>query len=94
MKNVWEAMSDPTRRKILTLLRRRDMNAGDIAANFDMSKPSISKHLDVLKQADLIRAEKQGQFIIYSLNTSVVEDFASLLAGFVQGKNKNLEGKK
>ncbi len=84
MKDTWTALSDPTRRGILTLLRKGDMNAGEIADNFDMSKPSISKHLDILKRAGLISSEKHGQFITYSLNTSVIEDLTSALINFTQ----------
>ncbi|MBE6764677.1 MAG: winged helix-turn-helix transcriptional regulator [Ruminococcaceae bacterium] len=88
MGDVWKALADPTRRKILDMLRKRDMNAGEIAAEFDMSKPSISNHLSILKSAELIDSEKKGQNIIYSINTSVFEDILSALAGFtVKGDN-------
>lgn len=80
MGDAWKALADPTRRKILTLLKSRDMNAGDIAAKFNMTKPSISNHLNILKQADLVDAEKIGQNVIYSLNTSVLEDIMGLLS--------------
>ncbi|MGG7163996.1 autorepressor SdpR family transcription factor [Clostridium ihumii] len=72
--DVFKALSDPTRRKILDLLKSEDMTAGDIANYFDISKPSISHHLSILKQADLVHDERKGQFIYYSLNTSVFED--------------------
>ncbi len=89
MGDVWKALADPTRRKILDMLRKRDMNAGEIAAEFDMSKPSISNHLSILKSAELIDSEKKGQNIIYSINTSVFEDILSALAGFtVKGDNE------
>ena len=74
MDTLFRALDDPTRRRILELLRTRDMNAGEIAAEFSISKPSISHHLDLLKQAGLIVAERSGQFLVYSLNTSVLED--------------------
>ena len=74
MNSVFKALDDPTRRKILELLQRRDLTAGSIAEHFHVSKPTISHHLDSLRQADLILAEKRGQFIIYSLNTSVLDD--------------------
>ena len=61
-------------RQIIELLKERSMNAGEIAEEFNISKPSISHHLDLLKQAGLITAEKKGQFIEYSLNTSILED--------------------
>ena len=80
MDKLFKALNDPTRRAILELLRGKEMAAGDIADRFAVSKPTISHHLDILKQAGLILAEKQGQFIIYSLNTSVLEEcFAWLL---------------
>lgn len=74
---AFKALADPTRREILQLLRTSDLNAGEIAEYFTMTKPSISHHLKLLKQADLICDEKQGQFVVYSLNTSVVEDAMS-----------------
>lgn len=74
LNNSFKALSDPTRRKILQLLREKDMTAGEIAEKFNISKPSISHHLSILKQADLVLDERQGQNIIYSLNTSVFED--------------------
>jgi DNA-binding transcriptional ArsR family regulator len=80
MGDVWNALADPTRRQILKLLRAGDLNAGDIAAKFDMTKPSISHHLNILKSADLVRAERSGQNIVYSINTSVLEDLMDLFA--------------
>ncbi|MGL5296281.1 MAG: autorepressor SdpR family transcription factor [Culicoidibacterales bacterium] len=74
MNLAFKALADPTRREILQLLRSGGMTAGDIAEQFAMTKPSISHHLKLLKQANLISDEKQGQFIVYTLNTSVVED--------------------
>lgn len=72
--NAFKALADPTRRKILELLAKKDMNAGDIAEYFNISKPSISHHLNILKNADLIFDERQGQNIVYSLNTSIFQD--------------------
>ena len=80
MGDVWKALADPTRRRILELLKKRDMNAGDIAAEFNMTKPSISNHLSILKQADLVDSDKQGQNVVYSLKTSVLEDILSMLS--------------
>lgn len=74
MKNFFRAMSDPTRRQILDLLKEKDLTAGEIADVFRISKPSISYHLDLLKQADLVFADKQGQYVLYSLNTSVLDE--------------------
>jgi ArsR family transcriptional regulator len=74
MNSIFKALNDETRRRIIELLKVRDMNAGEIAEEFTMSKPSISHHLDILKRADLIVSEKKGQFIEYSLNTTILED--------------------
>lgn len=74
MNNLFKALNDETRRKIIELLKGKDMDAGEIADKFEISKPSISHHLDILKRADLITSEKKGQHIIYSLNTSILED--------------------
>ena len=72
--NIFFALSDPTRRRILEYLNQGDMTAGEIADKFDISKPSISHHLNILKEAGLVSAEKRGQFLDYSVNTSVFED--------------------
>ena len=82
MNKLFRAFDDKTRRDILELLKDKDMNAGEIADKFNMTKPSISHHLDILKQAGLIDAEKQGQFIMYSLNTSVVDEILKWLLQF------------
>ncbi len=74
MNTLFKALNDETRRQILELLKEKDMNAGEIAAKFTISKPSISHHLDILKRADLITSEKKGQFIAYTLNTTILED--------------------
>jgi DNA-binding transcriptional ArsR family regulator len=79
VNSIFKALNDPTRREILKLLRKRDMTAGEIADAFNITKPSISHHLDLLKQANLVVAEKQGQFIYYSLNTTVIDDIMSWL---------------
>jgi ArsR family transcriptional regulator len=68
MNHLFQALSDPTRRKILDMLKKKDLTAGEIADAFNISKPSISHHLDILKRANLVVAEKQGQFITYSIN--------------------------
>ena len=74
MNDIFKALNDPTRREILTLLKVKNRSAGEIADQFTMSKPSISHHLDILKRADLITSEKSGQFIFYSINTTIIED--------------------
>ncbi|GAX90984.1 autorepressor SdpR family transcription factor [Effusibacillus lacus] len=74
MNETFKALSDPTRRKIIRLLRERDMTAGEIADQFNMTKPSISHHLNSLKQARLVLDERRGQNIVYSLNSTVVQE--------------------
>jgi ArsR family transcriptional regulator len=71
---AFKALADPTRREILALLRRGEMTAGEIAEKFDMTKPSMSHHFAVLKEAELITSRREAQQIWYGLNTSVVED--------------------
>jgi len=93
MNVLFRALDDATRRRILELLQQRAMTAGQIADCFAISKPSISHHLDLLKQADLIVAEKAGQFIVYSLSTSVLDDCIAWLIKLKKKgryeKNKN-----
>lgn len=74
MNNAFKALSDPTRRKILELLQEKDYTAGEIADFFDITKPSISHHLSILKGAELVIADRHGQFIYYSLNTTVFQE--------------------
>lgn len=74
MNNIFKALNDKTRRDILILLKEKDRSAGEIAEQFNISKPSISHHLDILKRADLVSSEKKGQFIIYSINTTIIDD--------------------
>ncbi|MBK7427989.1 MAG: winged helix-turn-helix transcriptional regulator [Saprospiraceae bacterium] len=74
MNTIFKALNDPTRRAILDLLREKDMTAGEIADAFNITKPSISHHLDLLRQANLVSSEKKGLFIFYSLNTTVLDD--------------------
>ena len=69
-----KALSDPTRREILNLLKTGAMAAGDIAAQFDMTAAAVSRHLSVLKEADLIRDSRDGKYIFYELNASVLEE--------------------
>jgi len=76
---VFKALSDPTRREILRMLRKRPMPAGELAEAFVMTKGSLSHHLNILKQADLVRCERRGQFQVYSLNTSVLEQTMATL---------------
>ncbi len=88
MNDVWNALADPTRRQILTLLKKRDMNAGEIAEHFNMTKPSISHHLNSLKQADLVSGKKVGQNVIYSLNISVFEEILQLISDLAGRKEE------
>lgn len=74
---AFKALADPTRRHILELLRTKDLTAGEIAEHFDMTKPSLSHHLNTLKTAGLVDAERDGQNIIYSLDTSVLQGLMS-----------------
>ena len=71
---AFKALADPTRREILGLLRRGEMTAGALAERFDMSKPSMSHHFTILKEADLISSRREGQQIWYALNTTVVQE--------------------
>ena len=80
MNDVWSALSDATRREILTMLRDGDMTAGEIADRFAPSKPTVSHHLNILKQAGLITGEKRAQTITYRLNTTVFQDFLKSVA--------------
>ena len=79
LNEAFKSLADPTRRKILQLLRGGEMTAGELAEKFDMTKPSMSHHFAVLKQADLIEARRDGQQIYYSLNTTVVEDLLAIV---------------
>ncbi len=85
MNDVFKALADPTRREILRLLRGGERTAGALAERFDMSKPSMSHHFAVLKEAELIRSRRDGKQIYYTLNTTVVQDalawFRDLFAG-------------
>lgn len=84
MNHLFKALNDPTRRTILELLRDKDMTAGEIAAKFDMSWPSVSHHLDLLRKAGLVVAEKEGQYIYYSINTTVMDDMLKWLLQFTK----------
>ncbi|MEO8405858.1 MAG: autorepressor SdpR family transcription factor [Chitinophagaceae bacterium] len=86
MNTVFKALNDPTRREILELLKEREMTAGEIAEQFHISWPSVSHHLDLLKQAKLVIAEKEGQYVFYSLNTTVVDEIMKWLMQFKSKK--------
>jgi DNA-binding transcriptional ArsR family regulator len=82
VNSVFKALSDKTRREILNYLKQSDMTAGEIADKFNISKPSISHHLNILKQANLVLDERDGQNIYYSLNTTVFQELMGWLLGF------------
>lgn len=86
MNAVFKALNDPTRREILELLKEKEMTAGEIAGEFNISFPSISHHLDLLKQAKLVMSEKDGQYVHYSLNTTVVDEIMKWLLQFKSKK--------
>lgn len=80
LQQTLKALSDPIRREILNLLKKGRMPAGEITAHFSVSAPAISRHLSVLKEADLIRDTREGKFIFYEINTSVLEETMLWLA--------------
>jgi ArsR family transcriptional regulator len=82
MNILCKALNDRTRREILEMLKEGDLTAGDIADKFNISKPSISHHLDLLRQANLVTSSKQGQFIYYSINTTVMDEILTWLLQF------------
>lgn len=88
MNALFKALNDPTRREILEMLKESDLTAGEIADRFAISKPSISHHLDLLRQADLVTSLKEGQFIYYSLNTTVMDEMLKWFIQFTKTKKK------
>ena len=88
LNTAFKALNDKTRRDILELLRQRDMTAGEIVENFNISGPSISHHLELLKRAGLIDSVKEGQFIKYSLNMTVMDDIMEWMIQLSNKKNK------
>jgi ArsR family transcriptional regulator len=83
--SVFKALADPTRRAILHLLRKEEMTAGDLAARFDMSKPTLSHHFAVLRDAGLVTSRREGQTIWYALNTTVLEDILAWTLDLARG---------
>jgi len=81
MNQVFKALADPTRRRVLELLRKGPMSAGDLADHFPFSKPTMSAHFNVLREADLVEAHKEGKCVIYRLKLSVLEDALLGFAG-------------
>ena len=86
LQNTLKALSDPIRREILRLLKNGRMSAGDIVSHFSVTGASVSRHLSVLKEADLIRDEREGKFIYYELNTTVLEEIMIFVADIKGGK--------
>ena len=85
MNKTFKAFADPNRRKILELLKTKDMYVNELLKHFSITQASLSHHLEILRSADLVIAEKKGQFVSYSLNTSVLEQFiASLYTMFTK----------
>ncbi|TLS35791.1 autorepressor SdpR family transcription factor [Pseudalkalibacillus caeni] len=85
MNDTFKALADGTRRQIIQLLKEKDMTAGEIAEHFNISKPSISHHLNLLKRAEIVIDERKGQFIYYSLNTTVFQDLVGWFLQFKDG---------
>lgn len=89
MNKTFKALSDPTRRKILKILREKDLTAGEISEFFNISKPSISHHLNILKNAELVLWEKNGQNIYYSLNSTAVQEIMNWFFDFLERGNED-----
>ena len=88
LQNTLKALSDPTRREILNMLKKGKMSAGEIVERFPVSGAAVSRHLSILKEADLIRDEREGKFIFYELNASVLEEIMLWITD-LKGENNN-----
>jgi DNA-binding transcriptional ArsR family regulator len=88
-QEVFKAMADPTRRAILKRLQGGSLSAGEIGEAFDITPASLSHHFNVLKQADLVRTERRGQYIVYSLNSTVFEDLARMVLDLFPAKGQS-----
>lgn len=86
---LFKALADETRQEILQLLREKDLSASEIASHFQISKPSISHHLNILREADLVYSERQGQHIIYSINLSVFQELMVWVSNFQKGDSQS-----
>ena len=86
MTRLFRALDDPIRRRVLELLRKRDLTVGEIARHFEISLPSISYHLDLLRQAGLVVSEKDGQYVRYTLNASVLDEALAWLTGLASAR--------
>lgn len=87
LQRVLQAAADPVRRRILDLLKTQSLSAGEIGSHFDMTPAAISQHLAVLKKAGLVTSRKEGRFVIYELNASVLEEVAIWIAGLQKGND-------
>ena len=86
LQDTLKAISDPTRRKILDLLKKGPMSAGEIGEHFEMTGATLSHHLSILKKAGLVDDDKKGTFVYYDINTSVMEDILAWVTGFMGDK--------
>lgn len=86
LHTTFAALADQTRHKILTLLKKKDMSAGEIGSHFNMTAPSVSHHLSILKNADLVTSRRSGQEIIYSLSVSTFEELTDTMINFLKTK--------
>jgi ArsR family transcriptional regulator len=91
LNTVFKAIADPTRREILRLLRSEEMTAGDVAARFEMTKPTLSHHFAVLRDAGLVTSRREGQTIWYALNTTVLEDVLAWSMDLARGAKGDKE---
>ena len=90
MADVWKALADPTRRKILELLKKGPLSAGEIGEHFEMTGATLSHHLSILKKAGLVDDSKKGTFVYYEINTSVMEDILAWVTGFMGDKKDEI----
>ncbi|MBE6877987.1 MAG: winged helix-turn-helix transcriptional regulator [Ruminococcaceae bacterium] len=90
LQDTLKALSDPTRRKILELLKKGSLSAGEIGEHFDMTGATLSHHLSILKKAGLVDDSKKGTFVYYEINTSVMEDILTWVTGFMEDKKDEI----
>ena len=90
LQDTLKALSDPTRRKILELLKKGSLSAGEIGDHFDMTGATLSHHLSIPKKAGLVDDSKKGTFVYYEINTSVMEDILTWIAGFMEDKKDEI----
>lgn len=90
LQDTLKALSDPTRRKILELLKKGSLSVGEIGEHFEMTGATLSHHLSILKKAGLVEDSKKGTFVYYEINTSVMEDMLAWIAGFMEDKKDEI----